>query len=160
VVVCGWGTGKSICKVKDSRQEDGWLDHVWISEVIIKNKDVVIRYEMNDYDRSTKTNKEKRFWREKQNRRVFKVDNVVHHNVYQDSGEFKYTDRYVVVINETDMSYDGKRLGFLGKKGLYTLFFDNLSNKSILTEYISVYYEPDEKHTNWTFSYYGECEIE
>ena len=60
VVICGWGTGESICKVKDSRQEDGWLDKLWISEVIIKNKDVVIMNELSNYDRGSLTNKEKR----------------------------------------------------------------------------------------------------
>ena len=84
----------------------------------------------------------------------------VHHNVYHESREFKYTDRYVVVINENDMIYDGKTKGISGKKGLYTLFFDILSKKSILTEYHSFYYSPEKRHTNWTTSHYGECKIE
>ena len=80
VVSCGWGEGRSVCKIKDSREEDEQLDYNWISEVTIKNKDVVIRYEMNDYDNSRKTNQQKRDWRERENRRVFKVDDVVHHH--------------------------------------------------------------------------------
>ena len=163
-VTCGWLWGKSycekkgcnICEVRDSRQEDSVLDGYWISEVVIKDEDVVIRYELSDFDRSRYTNKEKRDWREKQNRRVFKLENVVHHKNFIEERKFK--DRYVVVINETWENW-GKK-GNSGKVGLYTLFFDNLSKKSILTDYNS--HKLSEGfgggNTSFTNSYFGECE--
>lgn len=158
VVSCGWGEGRSVCKIKDSREEDEQLDYNWISEVTIKNKDVVIRYEMNDYDSSRKTNQQKRDWRERENRRVFKVDDVVHHHTItrvNTEHERVYTDRYMIVINETHVDYEGKP-GYLGKFYLYTLFFDNLSKNSILTHYYSEHFTNGV--SNWTTSYYGECE--
>ena len=46
--------------------------------------------------------------------------------------------------------------------GLYTLFFDNLSKNSILTEYYSIHTSDSYRGgvSNWTTSHYGECEIE
>ena len=53
-VRCGWGSRKLICDVKKSGEF-----HEWISEVIIKNKDVVIMNELSDFERDRLTNKEK-----------------------------------------------------------------------------------------------------
>ena len=94
------------------------------------------------------------------NRRVFKVDNVVHHKTIRHvktENEYVYTDKYMIVINETHV-FEGKTVG-LGKFYLYTLFFDNLSKNSILTHYYSEHVTK-EGVSNWTTSYYGECEIE
>ena len=158
-VVCGWGVGKSICKVQDSGERK------WISEIIIKNKDVVIMYELNNYDRGSYTNQQKRDWREREKERVFKVENVVHHKTIYD--EKVFMERYIVVINETVGEKISKLMGkeegddsWIYKVGLYTLFFDNLSKQSILTEYISFITPMNNKTVNWTTSYYGECEIE
>ena len=157
-VGCGWGVGKSICKVQDSGERK------WISEVIIKNKDVEIVIELSDYDRGSKTNQQKRILMEIDKERVFKVENVVHHHK-KHNDEVDFIDRYIFVINETVGEKISKLIGkeegddsFIYKVGLYTLFFDNLSKKSILTEYGS-YLIMDGRY-NWTTSYYGECEIE
>lgn len=159
-VECGWGVGKSICKVRDSGERK------WISEVIIKNKDVVIIYELDDYQRGSYTNQEKRDWREREKERVFKVENVVHHHK-KHNDEVDLYDRYIFVINETTGELVSKLMGkeegddsSIYTFGLYTLFFDNLSKKSILTKYISFLSPMNNKTVNWTTSYYGECKIE
>ena len=112
-VTCGWLWGKSycekkgcnICEVRDSRQEDSVLDGYWISEVVIKDEDVVIRYELSDFDRSRYTNKEKRDWREKQNRRVFKLENVVPSKNafnYRNKMEFTFSNNRWVLPSEPE----------------------------------------------------------
>ena len=64
------------------------------------------------------------------------------------------TDRYIFVINETDGS-TSTSISMI--RGFYTLYFDNLTKESILTDYYNVH-NPD-KVRNFTRSYYGECEV-
>jgi len=158
-VNCGWG-GQYVCRVKNS-QDGGGEFHKWISEVIIKNKDVVIMNELSNYDRGSLTNKEKRK-KKKSKERVLIVESVVHHKEEDRleknfENENELVDRYIFVINETVETYRERKLVFLDYRQLYTLFFDNLSKKSILTKYISY---TNQGRSNWSTSYFGKCEIE
>ena len=73
-------------------------------------------------------------------------------------------DRYIFVINETKEKVvtkgkDGSTSISISQIwGFYTLYFDNLTKESILTDYCNVH-NPD-KVRNFTRSYYGECEVE
>jgi len=153
--------GKSDYKVKGKTYHDpiceiikngGWNHpfHIWISEVIIKNKDVVIMTELSNQQKGSLTNKEIRKFRKSDEERGLIVKSVVHHK-YEYIGENK-RDRYIFVIKdsgENDLKYKDWML--------YTLFFDNLSKQSVLTEYVSgVGF--DELYYNWTESHFGECE--
>jgi len=157
-VRCGWGSRKLICDVKKSGEF-----HEWISEVIIKNKDVVIMNELSDFERDRLTNKEKRKRREEDKERILKVESEVHQKTLDFDGNRKLTDRYIFVINETKENVVTKKnnettVTISMIRGFYTLYFDNLSKKSILTDYWNV--RNSDKVRNWTKSYYGECEIE
>ena len=153
-VNCGW-MGPYVCEVKNSQDERG-ESHSWISEVIIKNKDVVIINELSNYDRGSLTNKEKRE-KKKYKERVLIVESVVHHKIGLE-GTKDEIDRYIFVINETVETYREREYVDLDYRQLYTLFFDNLSKKSILTKYKSYFVQ--QNRSNWTTSHYGECELE
>ena len=106
----------------------------WTSEVIIRDKDIVILSEVSTHRRDKMTNKEIRKWK-KDTKEELKVESIVH----EKHKEFK-TDMYVIV--------------FKREMGLTSLFFDNNTKKSII---ISVY-ELGEKLI-FSRSYFGECEI-
>ena len=101
----------------------------WISEVKIKNKGVLIINEQSNYEKGITTKIKKKLLRIEDRERGLMVESIVH----QKNDRFG-EDRYIFVIKD-----------MLGMDYLfYTLFFDNLSKKSILTKYNSVKY-PNEK---------------
>ena len=75
-VNCGW-MGPYVCRVKNS-QDGGGEFHEWISEVIIKNKDVEIVTELTDWERDNLKNKTKRKRMEELNDRILKLESEVH----------------------------------------------------------------------------------
>ena len=151
---CSSGT-EEICTEGNS----GKLNE-WISEVIIKNKDVEIVTELTDYEREILTNKKIRKRMKELGDRILKVDSEVHQKTGH--GESLFIDRYIFVINETKEKVltkgnDGSVTTSISTiLGFYTLYFDNLTKESILTDYWNVQ-NPD-KIRNWTKSYFGECE--
>ena len=143
-VTCGWMGSKSycekhgcnICKVED----DGEL-HQWISEVIIKNKDVEIVRELSDYEIEHKLGGSLK-------ERKFLVESEVHQKFEFDGRRIDEDDRYLFVIQESESTSHP-----MNHRRFYTLFFDNKLGESILTYYLT--YE-----SLFTTSYYGECKIE
>ena len=93
--------------------------------------------------------------------RILKVDSEVHQKTGFDGREL-IIDRYIFVINETKEKVvtkgnDGSVTTSISTiLGFYTLYFDNLTKESILTDYWNVH-NPD-KVRNYTRSYYGKCE--
>lgn len=149
---------EGICTQGNSEKYRGW-----ISEVIIKNKDVEIVTELSDGDRNNLTNKQKRIMRKELGDRIIKLESEVHQKTGFD-GEELIIDRYIFTINETKEKVvtkgnDGSIISINISHiwGLYTLYFDNLTKESILTDYYNVH-NPD-KVRNFTRSYYGECEV-
>jgi len=136
------------CRVKS---EDDY--HQWISEVIIKNKDVVIMDEQSNYQRGKTNNKQKREYRERSKERGLIVESVVHHK-NEWSGDDKI-DRYIFVIKDCEVCPGGpsKTYNYL----LYTLFFNNISKQSILTQYNSIIMSGDT--SDWSETHFGECEV-
>ena len=118
----------------------------WVSEVIINNKDVVVMKEPSNYVRGSKTNQEIRKLRKSDKERGLIVESVVHHI---NDGDYK-SDRSIFVIKDSGEIYNSF---------LYTLFFDNISKQSILTQCVSLTPSGTNRHKNWTNSYYGECEV-
>ena len=126
-----------LCRVNS---EDNF--HRWISEVIIKNKDVVIINEQSNYTRSKTNNEEKRKFRRREKERKLIVESVVHNT----SSGFSVKNNYFFVIRDVSLS---------GIISFYTLMFNNLSGESILIEYTSTLYK--EKYMDWTNSHFGKC---
>ena len=149
---------EGICTQGNSEKYSGW-----VSEVIIKDKDVEIVTELSDGDRNNLTNKQKRKRMEELGDRIIKLESEVHQKTGFD-GEELIIDRYIFTINETKEKVvtkgkDGSTSISLSHIwGFYTLYFDNLTKESILTDYWNVH-NPD-KVRNYTRSYYGKCEIE
>ena len=149
---------EGICTQGNSEKYRGW-----ISEVIIKNKDVEIVTELSDRERNNLTNKQKIKRMEELGDRILKVESEVHQKTGFDGKEL-IIDRYIFVINETKEKVvtkgkDGSTSISISQIwGFYTLYFDNLTKESILTDYWNVH-NPD-KVRNYTQSYFGECEIE
>ena len=129
-------------------QEGNSRTHRWISEVIIKDKDVEIVRELSDYDIDTQSNKVKREIRESYKERKFLVESEVHQKFDSFKGRVEKFDRYIFVIQDSESkSIPGSR------RSIYTLFFDKYLEESILTYYLS-------HESLFTTSYYGECKIE
>ena len=150
-VTCGWYEGDksfcdkngcNICKVEDN----GELLY-WISEVIIKNKDVEIVREPNDYNQDTFSDEDKRGYYKQEKEKLYLVESEVHHKSVQGWSN----ERYIFVINRTTNSIVSQG----NKVELYTLWFRPDSKLSILTEYVPYW---NSIYTNWTRSYYGKCE--
>jgi len=145
---------KPICQIKSEDRH-----HSWISEVIIKKKDVVIMKEQSDYSRSISNNKRRKELRSEDEERGLKVESVIHQKgewIIKTLDERYKQDRYIFVISN--------KIEF--NSSSYTLLFDNMTKQSTLTEYNSNYRESlDGTHTkslsnpvNYTVSYFGECE--
>ncbi len=131
--------------------------HTWISEVIIKDKDVVIMTERSNLHKGNLTNKEIRKFRKSDEERGLVVKSEVHH-YYEYFDEFfnekKKNDRYIFVIKDS-----GENNLIYKDMKLYTLFFDNISKQSVLTDYHSDFGVEDGQPQNHTTSYFGKCEV-
>ena len=129
-------------------QEGNSRTHRWISEVIIKDKDVEIVRELSDYDIDTQSNKVIRKIRESFKEEKFLVESEVHQKFEFDGRRIDERDRYFFVIQESESTSHP-----MYHRPFYTLFFDNNFGESILTYYRS-------HESLFTTSYYGECKIE
>ena len=138
---CSLGT-EGICGEGNSREY-----YEWISEVIIKNKDVEIVREPNDYNQDTFSDEDKRGYYKQEKEKLYLVESEVHHKSVQGWSN----ERYIFVINRTTNSNVSQG----NKVELYTLWFRPDSKLSILTEYVPYW---NSIYTNWTRSYYGKCE--
>jgi hypothetical protein len=130
------------CKI----QEIDILD--WVSEVFIKDKNVIIFNELPTFLTNDKTQEEIRESRER-HKEVLILESVVH-NLTGLEGTEDEVDRYMFVFRGGS-SYV-----------LYSLFFDNLSKESYLTEHISFnkLKFSYEYHKTTFNTYLGKCEIE
>ena len=113
----------------------------WISEVIIKDKDVEIVRELSDYEIEHKIG-------ESFKEGKFLVESEVHQKYEFDGRRIDKWDRYFFVIQESESTSHP-----MYHRPFYTLFFDNKFGESILTYYRS-------HESLFTTSYYGECKIE
>ena len=111
----------------------------WISEVVIRDKDVVITWELGKYGKEGKSPYQilKRKESMKENH---KVHSMLNHVRPLPSGINKETD-YLFVFDDS--------------RRLYSLFFDNYSKKTILNQYSSY----NHKNSTYSVSHFGECEV-
>jgi len=141
---CDVDNTPSVCK-KQFGEEYEYQD--WFSEVIIRDKDVVIIKEPMEFNRSSWTNKKIRSWK-KENKKISKVGSIFHHT---------YKSKYTKLIQDSYI------IVFDSESDLFSLYFDNISKKSTLVVNHSLNKEINEhldSHTIFSKTYFGECEIE
>ena len=93
--------------------------------------------------RSQKTNKEIRKWKELNGNEKLKVKSIVHHKFLYEN--LWRQDRYILVFDVSNI--------------VFTLVFDKISKKSILTQYKTLNKEVTGKYESISsFSLLGECE--
>jgi hypothetical protein len=136
---CNYGKSP-ICNTEESGRYN-----YWISKIVISDKDVIIFNEPTDVVKNNFTKEEIKSFNEKFGKDILKVESIFH----QPKPSWMTTqelDRYIFVLRD----------GIL----LYSLLFDNISKKSILTSYNSLHMEGS-KLTNITNSdlHFGECEV-
>ena len=143
-ILCGdnpnvWGGGVfDICELEESEE---YFD--WTYKIIIQDKDVLMKFKRSDYHLKTYPDSPKE---EIYDLKVEYVDNHI------DDKPFVYDN---TSINGTENSYLFYLKSSYNSK--YTLYFDSLSKKSILTSYHSLI-RYNEKDT-WFETTLGHCEI-
>ena len=119
-------------------------DTFWVSGVTILHNQGLLELEPPDYIRSEQNEKKYKEFKKFYDSGL-KVESIFHQPNFGEKGMER--DRYIFVLTT----------GYT----LYSLFFDNISKKSILTEYNSLNKVGSkmDTHSTWSKSYFGECEV-
>jgi len=134
---------KPVCEIKESESGEGNF-RVFVmgkrGSLEVKPSDYLKKQINNGNDLTELQMRNFRFMNDKE----FKVESIFHQ---PDLTKGEERDRYIFVLND----------GY----SFYSLFYDNISKKSILTEYSSINKNTTktDTHSTWTTTHFGKCVV-